>query len=120
MGTVLICCTVSGTVDTVVMSLWGMEGKALGHGVGCLVLGLTGWADIYTTCELIHSLRVCSLPKTNPENQRVFLLSQCQNRILGSGLKLEFCRVRFWGGVPLLEMELEERFEMSGSGPGSE
>lgn len=44
MGTVLICCTVSGTVDTVVMSLWGMEGKALGHGVGCLVLGLTGWA----------------------------------------------------------------------------
>lgn len=43
MGTVLICCTVSGAVDTVVMSLWGMEGKALGHGVGCLVLGLTGW-----------------------------------------------------------------------------
>ena len=44
MGTVLICCTVSGAVDTVVMSLWGMEGKALGHGVGSLVLGLTGWA----------------------------------------------------------------------------
>ena len=44
MGTVLICCTVSGAVDTVVMSLWGLEGKALGHGVGCLVLGLTGWA----------------------------------------------------------------------------
>ena len=43
MGTVLICCTVSGTVDTVVMSLWGMEGKAFGHGVGCVVLGLTGW-----------------------------------------------------------------------------
>lgn len=43
MGTVLICCTVSGAVDTVVMSVWGMEGKALGHGVGCLVLGLTGW-----------------------------------------------------------------------------
>ena len=44
MGKVLICCTVSGAVDTVVMSLWGMEGKALEHGVGCLVLGLTGWA----------------------------------------------------------------------------
>lgn len=44
MGTVLICCTVSGAIDTVVMSLWGLEGKALGHGVGCLVLGLTGWA----------------------------------------------------------------------------
>ena len=44
MGTALICCMVSGTVDTVVMSLWGMEGKALGHGVGSLVLGLTGWS----------------------------------------------------------------------------
>lgn len=44
MGMVLVCCTVSGAVDTVVMSLWGLEGKALGHGVGCLVLGLTGWA----------------------------------------------------------------------------
>lgn len=43
MGTILICCTVSGAVDTVVMTLWGMEGKALGHGVGCLILGLTGW-----------------------------------------------------------------------------
>ncbi len=44
MGTVLICCTVSGAVDMVVMSSWGMEGKALGHGVGCVVLGLTGWS----------------------------------------------------------------------------
>ena len=41
MGTVLICCTVSGAVDMVVMSSWGMEGKALGHGVGCVVLGIT-------------------------------------------------------------------------------
>lgn len=40
---VLLCCTVSGAVDTIVMSLWGMEGKALGHGVGCVVLGFTGW-----------------------------------------------------------------------------
>lgn len=43
MGTILMCCTVSGAVDTVVMSLWGMEGKAVGHGVGCVILGLTGW-----------------------------------------------------------------------------
>ena len=43
MGTILICCTVSGAVDTVVMSWWGTEGKALGHGVGCVILGLTGW-----------------------------------------------------------------------------
>ena len=42
-GTILLCCTVSGVVDTIVMSQWGMEGKALGHGVGCVVLGLTGW-----------------------------------------------------------------------------
>ncbi len=44
MSTVLICCTVSGAVDMVVMSSWGMEGKTLGHGVGCVVLGLTGWS----------------------------------------------------------------------------
>ncbi|KAF6219152.1 hypothetical protein HO133_004977 [Letharia lupina] len=43
MGTIMICCTVSGAVDTVVMSLWGMAGKAMGHGVGCVLLGLTGW-----------------------------------------------------------------------------
>ena len=43
MGTILMCCTACGVVDTVVMSLWGMEGKALGHGVGCVILGLTGW-----------------------------------------------------------------------------
>ena len=43
MGTVLICCTAAGIVDTLVMALWGMEGKALGHGVGTVVMGLTGW-----------------------------------------------------------------------------
>ena len=31
MGTILICCTVSSVVDTVVMSLWSMDGKAMGH-----------------------------------------------------------------------------------------
>ena len=54
--------------------------------------------EIYTTFELIHCLRACSLPKTNPGNQRVSLLSQCQNRIVESGPKLELCRVRFWPG----------------------
>ena len=54
--------------------------------------------EIYTTFELIHCLRACSIPKTNPGNQRVSLLSQCQNRIVGSGPKLELYRVRFWGG----------------------
>lgn len=44
MGTVMICCMMSSAVDTVVMSSWGMEGKALGLGVGRVVLGLTGWA----------------------------------------------------------------------------
>ena len=42
MGTVLICCTLSGLVDTVVMSLWGMKGTALVLGLGCVVFGLTG------------------------------------------------------------------------------
>lgn len=55
--------------------------------------------DIYTTFELVHCLRVCSLPKANPGNQRVSLPSQCQNRSVGSGPKLELYRVRFfWGG----------------------
>ena len=40
-GLVLICCMVS--VDTIMISLRGMEGKALAHGVGCVVLELTGW-----------------------------------------------------------------------------
>lgn len=43
MGTILMCCTVSGAVDRIVMSFWGMEGKAVGHGVGCVILELTGW-----------------------------------------------------------------------------
>ena len=34
---------VSDAVDTIVISLWGMEGKGLGHGVGCVVLELAGW-----------------------------------------------------------------------------
>ena len=54
---------------------------------------------VYTTFELIHYLRARSLSKTNPGNQRVSLLSQCQNRIVGSGSELELCRVRFWGGL---------------------
>ena len=53
---------------------------------------------VYTTFELIHCLRARSLSKTRPGNQRVSLLSQCQNWIVGSGSKLELCRVRFWGG----------------------
>ena len=43
MGTVLICCTLSGLVDAVVMSLWGVKGTALVLGLGCVVFGLTGW-----------------------------------------------------------------------------
>lgn len=42
-GLVLICCMVSDAVDTIMISLRGMEGKALAHGVGCVVLELTGW-----------------------------------------------------------------------------
>ena len=67
--------------------------------------------EIYITFELIHCLRACSLSKTNPGNQRVSLLSQCQNRIVGSGPELELCRVRFWGGVCFPKMELEGRFK---------
>lgn len=43
MGTILMCGTVSGAVDRAAMSLWGTEGKALEHGVGIVVLGLTVW-----------------------------------------------------------------------------
>lgn len=42
-GLVLICCMVSDAVDTIMISLRSMEGKALAHGVGCVVLELTGW-----------------------------------------------------------------------------
>ncbi|MCJ1303323.1 hypothetical protein MMC08_006131 [Hypocenomyce scalaris] len=43
MGTVLICCAAAGVVDTVVMGVWGMAGKAWGHAVGTAVMGVTGW-----------------------------------------------------------------------------
>ena len=39
---VLICCMVSDAVNKIVMSLWGMERKALGNGVGCVVLDQRG------------------------------------------------------------------------------
>ena len=42
-GLVLICCMVSDAVDTIMISLRGKEGKALAHGVGCVVLELTRW-----------------------------------------------------------------------------
>lgn len=48
----------------------------------------------YPTFELIYYLRMCSLPKTNPENQRAFSLSQFQNRSVGRGSKLELRRRR--------------------------
>ena len=31
MSTVLICCTISSVVDTAVMSLWSMDGRAMGQ-----------------------------------------------------------------------------------------
>ncbi len=45
--------------------------------------------DVYTAFKLIHCLRVCSLTKTNPGNQSVSLLSQCQNRSVERGPKSE-------------------------------
>lgn len=60
--------------------------------------------EVYTTFELAHCLRVCSLPKTNLGNQMVSLLSQCQNRSLRKGAKLELCRV-LGGGIPKMELE---------------
>ncbi|MCJ1258893.1 hypothetical protein MMC24_006727 [Lignoscripta atroalba] len=42
-GTVLMCMTAAGTVDTVVMALWGMEGKAWVHGIGTVMMGMVGW-----------------------------------------------------------------------------
>ncbi len=36
---VVRCCCLAGVVDTVVMSYCGMDGKAVGHGVGTVVLG---------------------------------------------------------------------------------
>lgn len=66
---------------------------------------------LYTTFELIHCLRARSLLKIKSGNQRVSLLSQCQNRLVGSESKLKLCRVRFWGGVCFSKMELEGRFK---------
>lgn len=43
MGMLLLCCTVAGIVDTVVMGLWGMKGKAWTHAVGTVIMGLSGW-----------------------------------------------------------------------------
>ncbi|MCJ1471778.1 hypothetical protein MMC13_000419 [Lambiella insularis] len=43
MGILLLCLTVGGAVDVGVTSSWGLEGKALVHGVGAVVMGLTGW-----------------------------------------------------------------------------
>lgn len=43
MGVVFACVFVAGSVDTVVVSLVGLPGKALGHGIGTIVLGFIAW-----------------------------------------------------------------------------
>ena len=43
-GTVLLCCTASAVVDTVVTSQWGMEGMVWQHVIGAGVLGALGLA----------------------------------------------------------------------------
>ena len=75
------------------------------------VISTPTFMNVYTTFELIHCLRARSLSKTKSGNQRVSLLSQCQNRLVESGSKLELCRVKFWGGLCFSKMELEGRFK---------
>lgn len=43
MGTLLLCLTVTGMVDIVVTSLWGMKDKAWTHAAGTVIVGLAGW-----------------------------------------------------------------------------
>ena len=44
MGTMLLCYSVSGVVDTTVVGEVGIEGKAIFHGVGTVILGWVGWS----------------------------------------------------------------------------
>ena len=43
LGILLLCCIVSGTVDTVVTSSLSMDGSAWTHAIGTVVLGSMGW-----------------------------------------------------------------------------
>jgi len=43
MGVVFACICVAGSVDTVVVSLVGLPGKGLGHGVGTVGMGFVAW-----------------------------------------------------------------------------
>jgi len=42
-GTLLLCCTACGVVDTVVTGAWATRGSALVHAVGAGVMGAVGW-----------------------------------------------------------------------------
>ena len=43
MGVLLLCCMAAVIVDTVATGFGGMKGKAWTHGIGTVVMGLSGW-----------------------------------------------------------------------------